>query len=208
MIYGPTAGDCIRKDLAALAKDIGKTPRRIKDRKYRYSVGSGNSFGVKQFDLARHQDRLKAVHYTLEKVLADSEHNLPVTDHPRFVWIDDNPRWSDYKKSKEAPMPSVAIEIRSETGWIPLTIDGSVMTDEGLDFVTIVVASLMNKTRWSTIWIPPHRVQADPTLNQAEYRFTVRGNTGVFKSPSFTLESARAHSGLTGIAREAYEKKS
>ncbi|MBN2071092.1 MAG: neutral/alkaline non-lysosomal ceramidase N-terminal domain-containing protein [Candidatus Krumholzibacteriota bacterium] len=208
MIYGPSAGERIRDDLAGLAKTMdGKEPR-LKSRKYRYSTGSGKSFGVKQFDLVSHQDRLKAFHYTLDGLLRGGENSLPVTDNPRFIWIDDNPRWSDYRSSKLSPMPAVAVEVLSPDGWKRLKVDGIDETDEGTDFVTAVVASLIDKTRWSTIWIPPASVESDPVLREAEYRFVVRGNTGLFISPPFTIESARAKSGLTGVARKPVERES
>ena len=42
----------------------------------------------------------------------------------------------------------------------------------------------------------------DPLLRASEFRFAVQGAGGVFRSPAFTMTSAREQWGLTGIARE------
>jgi neutral ceramidase len=202
MMYGPMAGIRIRDELAALAAGLGRSGSREKQRSYRYSAGSGESFGVKQFDLISHQERLKANHYNLATVLMNPDHGMPVTDSPRFVWIDDDPKWADDPARQKPVMPSVAVEIETEAGWALLNIGGSPENDEGVDFVTAIVASLLGKTRWTTIWMPPRGVEEDPELRRAEFRFVVHGTNGIFRSPGFTLDSARSRDGLTGIARE------
>jgi neutral ceramidase len=201
-MYGPLAGTRIRDELAALAAGLAEPGLREKQRSYSYSTGSGKSFGVKQFSLISHQDRLKANHYNLATVLMDAERGLPVTDNPRFVWIDDNPKWSGDPARQKPVMPSVALEIKGEGGWSSLDLEGATENDEGLNIVTAVVASLFGKTRWTTIWMPPSAVEEDPALRRAEYRFVVRGTNGIFRSPGFTLDSARSRGGLAGIARE------
>lgn len=202
MIYGPLAGILVRDELAALTAELGRSGLREKQIKYSYSTGSGKHFGVKQFDLLSHLERLKANHYNLASVLMDHEAGMPVTDNPRFVWIDGSPSWSDDPDSQKPVMPSVAIEVRNGTDWSPLSIDGIRENDEGLNFVTTIVASFLGNTRWTTIWMTPLAVKNDPALSQAEFRFVVRGTNGTFRSPDFDLESARSRSGLTGIARE------
>lgn len=52
------------------------------------------------------------------------------------------------------------------------------------------------------IWMTPLAVMNDPALSRAEFRFVVQGTSGIFRSPDFSLESARAQSGLTGTAGE------
>jgi len=202
MMYGPLAGVKIKEDLATLAGEMGTCPPRPNQRDYRYSVGSRKSFGVGQFDMLDHQDRLKAVHYTLAEVLSDPELGMPVTDYPRFVWIDDNPGWPKDPLEKVTVMPYVAIEIKTGSEWTPLEIDGVIENDTGVDFVTVIVASLLGKTRWTTIWMPPVEVEDDPGYTSAEFRFVVHGTSGRFNSPPFTLDSARSRDGLTGIARK------
>jgi len=123
MMYGPQAGLRIHDELVALTEELGRSELREKQIKYGYSTGSGKHFGVKQFDLISHQDRLKANHYNLATVLMDPKTSMPVTDYPRFVWIDGNPSWSDDPDSQRPVMPSVAIEVRNGTGWSPLSID-------------------------------------------------------------------------------------
>ncbi|MBU8921489.1 MAG: neutral/alkaline non-lysosomal ceramidase N-terminal domain-containing protein [Bacteroidales bacterium] len=201
MMYGPKAGTRIGDELASLAAGLGKTVLRKNKIKYSYSTGSGKKFGVKQFDLISHQDRLKAHHYNLATVLMDPETCMPVTDNPRFVWIDDNPGWDGDHQTQPAVMPAAAIETKTESGWSPLYIDGIPENDDGTDFVTAIVASLLGKTRWTTIWMVPDQMENDPVLRAAEYRFVIRGTSGVFRSPPFTLDSARSHDGLTGVVR-------
>ncbi|HSG27829.1 MAG TPA: neutral/alkaline non-lysosomal ceramidase N-terminal domain-containing protein, partial [Candidatus Krumholzibacterium sp.] len=201
-MYGPLSGARIRDELASLAAGLGKTPLRQKKMKYSYSTGSGERFGVNQFDLLSHQERLKAHHYNLATVLMDPETAMPVTDNPRFIWIDDNPRWDDDPEKQRTVMPAAAIETRTGSGWSPLYIDGIPENDEGPDFVTAIVASLLGKTRWTTIWMPPRALEDDPALGEVEYRFVIDSSGGRFVSPPFTLEQARSNDGLTGIARE------
>ncbi len=202
MIYGPRAGKRVTDELAALTAQLGKTELREKAIEYGYSTGSGKRFGVEQFDLLGNTERLKANHYTLAGVLMDRETGVPVTDHPRFIWIDESPKWSDDPDRQEPVMPSVAVEARDGTGWAPLELGGRPENDQGLNFVTTIVASWRGSTRWTTIWMTPSALADDPALNRSEFRFVVQGTSGTYRSPAFTLESARSRSGLTGIARE------
>lgn len=202
MMYGPRAGTRVRDDLAALAKDLSRAEARTKPLPYRYGVGPRARFGVKEFDLLSHRDRLVVTHNSLDNVLMDPEHGIPVPDDPRFVWIDKNPAWPRDPAGPKVVMPSVAIEMKGTDGWTPLTIAGAPEDDDGVDFVTSVVASFLGESRWITIWMPPAEVKNDAALNSAEFRFAVQGNGGIFHSPNFTLASAHESWGLTGIARE------
>ncbi len=201
-MYGPRAGTLVCDELAALTARLGKSGLREKQIKYRYATGSGRHFGVKEFDLLGKMERLKANHYSLAGVLMDPETGMPVTDNPRFIWIDESPTWSDDPDRQKPVMPSVAIELRDGSGWAPLAVAGMVENDDGPDFVTTTVASWWGSTRWTTIWMPPPALANDPVLERAEFRFVVRGTSGIYRSPAFTLASARSASGLTGIARE------
>lgn len=202
MMYGPKAGMRIRDDLAAMAKDLDRVELRSKAQRYHYGVGPTASFGVKEFDLLDHRDRLGTTHNTLATVLMDSEHGIPIPDHPRFVWIDRNPEWRRDSRKAQITMPSVAIEIRTPAGWEPLRLGNVPEDDKGTNFVTTEVASLLGRTRWITIWMTPIEFENNPRFRDAELRFKVRGNGGNFHSPAFTVASARAQWGLTGVARE------
>jgi len=202
MMYGPHAGTRIRDDLAALAKNLFQAEVRTKTLSYRYGAGPKARFGVKEFDLLAHRDRLIVSHNSLANVLMDSEHGIPIPDDPRFVWIDKNAAWPGDPARPKVVMPFVAIEVKGTEAWIPLTIAGVPENDGGVDFVTSVVASFQGESRWLTIWMPPAEVKNDAVLSSAEFRFAVQSNGGIFHSPSFTLASARERWGLTGIARE------
>ena len=99
-------------------------------------------------------------------------------------------------------MPSVAMEVKHNDEWTALKVDGVIENDEGVDFGTVIVASLLGKTRWTTIWMPPAEIEDDPGFASTEFRFVVDGTSGRFVSQPFTLGSARARDGLTGIARK------
>lgn len=202
MMYGPKAGSRIRDDLAALAKDFDRVDLRKQAQSYQYDVGPTARFGVKEFDLLTHRDRLAATHNTLATVLMDPEHGIPIPDHPRFVWIDRAPEWSRGADKTQTVMPSVAINVKTAAGWGSLKIGGVPENDEGVNFVTTEVASLLGQTRWIAIWIPPAEIENDPLLRAAEFRFAVQGNSGAFHSPAFTIASARERWSLTSIARE------
>ncbi len=202
MMYGPRAGTRIRDDLAALARDLGRVDLRKKELSYRYSVGPTARFGVEEFDLLSHRDRLITTHNTLATVLIDAEHEVPVPDHPRFVWIERNPAWPRNPAKPGIVMPSVAIEVKQAGAWVPLKVAGVPEDDRGENFVTTVVVSLLGNSRWLTIWMLPRDLERDPLLGSAEFCFVVNGTTGVIRSAPFTLASARERWGLTGIARE------
>jgi neutral ceramidase len=206
MMYGPHAGARVRDDLAALAGTLSQAEVRSKARSYHYDAGPGGRFGVKEFDLLSHQERLVVSHNSLADVLMDPEHGIPIPDDPRFVWIDRNAAWPGDFAVPKVVMPSVAIEVYGADGWIPLAIAGAPEDDDGADFVTTVIASFLGDSRWLTIWMPPAEVKNDAALGAAEFRFAVKGNGGSFHSPGFTLASARESWGLTGIAREPEKK--
>lgn len=202
MLYGPKAGTRIRTDLAALARNLDHVERRTKARGYKYGAGPSSRFGVEQFDLFDHQDRLRVTHNSLAGVLMDSGPGLPVPDHPRFVWIDRNPAWPRHPGRAPGVMPAVAIEVKTGGAWVPLHVGGSPENDQGANFVTTLVASYSGRSRWIAIWMAPAEVESDQQLRSAEYRFAVRGTSGTFRSPAFTLASAREQWGLTGVARK------
>jgi neutral ceramidase len=201
-MYGPKAGTRILDELAKLSGGLDEVRLRDKSRKYSYSTGSEKNFGVGQFSLISHQERLKSNHYNLATVLMDPETGMPVTDYPRFVWIDDDPKWRGDPPGERIVMPFTAIETKTDAGWSPLHVGDVPENDDGTDFVTAIVASLMGKTRWTVIWMPPKAIEDDPSLCGAEYRFVVQGTSGTFRSEGFTLGSARSSGGLTGISRE------
>jgi len=98
-------------------------------------------------------------------------------------------------------MPSVAIEVKQAGAWVPLKVAGVPENDQGENFVTTVVASLLGNSRWLTIWMPPRDLEEDPLLSSAEFCFVVNGFSGVIRSAPFTLASARERWGWTGIVR-------
>ena len=80
---------------------------------------------------------------------------------------------------------------------MPLQIAGISETDEGLNFVTTVIASFDGKSRWNTIWMAPASVDSNAVL-----RFRLEGTGGsIFFSPEFTLTSARENLGFVGLKR-------
>jgi neutral ceramidase len=205
MMYGPHAGTRIRECLVALAKDIDGPPTRTKAVSYHYQAGPESRFGVKEFDLLAHRERLVVTHNALDNVLMDPVNGLPIPDDPRFVWIDKNPAWPPDPLRPEVVMPSVSIEVKDAEAWVPLKVGGAAETDAGPDFVTSVVASFWGESRWIAIWMPPDAVKTDPALSDAKFRFAVRGNGGVFHSPEFTWASAHKAWGLTGLAQKPDE---
>jgi hypothetical protein len=91
----------------------------------------------------------------------------------------------------------VSIEEKTATGFQPLQIAGIGETDQGLNFVTTVIASFAGKSRWNTIWMAPASVDSNAVL-----RFRVEGTGGrMFFSPEFTLTSARGNLGFVGLVR-------
>ena len=161
MMYGPKAGARIRDDLAALAKGLDRQQTRKKALTFYYGAGPRTQFGVQAFDLLSHQDRLGATYDTLADVLMDPEHGIPIPDQPRFVWIDRNPSWRSDPGQPQTVMPFLAIEVKTDGAWAPLKIGGKPENDEGVDFVTTVVASLFGQTRWITIWMTPAEIEND-----------------------------------------------
>jgi hypothetical protein len=91
----------------------------------------------------------------------------------------------------------VRTEDKTATGFQPLQIAGISETDEGLNFVTAVIASFAGKSRWHTIWMAPGGVDSNMVL-----RFRVEGTGGsIFFSPEFTLTSASENLWFVGLER-------
>jgi len=50
------------------------------------------------------------------------------------------------------------VEIREKltnNKWVTLTLNGIPETDEGLNFITVLLEAGDNTSRWGTIWMPP-----------------------------------------------------
>jgi neutral ceramidase len=196
MLYGPLAGAKIEADLIKLAKDLASTPRRSVPVKYHYWVGLTESFGVEAFHLLKHSDRFESSYMTVSNVLMDEVTGIPTPYNPFVVWIDKNPRWARDSRSTQAT-PRVSIETLEDGGWRPLVVLGVPETDEGLDFVTLVVGSFAGKSRWVSIWLVPDGVSEDVAL-----RFVMKGTSGrSFRSPEFTVAQARDNWGFVGLVK-------
>jgi len=200
MIYGPESGNLVRDTLAELAADLDHGELREELWRYYYKPGPRKRYGVKLFNVMRHTDRLRVTYDTLHNVLMDEDLGIPPPDLPFFNWIDSNPKWPRDPTAEVTIAASVSIEIESPQGWGPLLVNGISETDQGVDFVTTVVAALSGSSRWITFWIVPDEVEDDPLLASATFRFVVRGVDGLFRSEGFTLASARKRWGNTGIA--------
>jgi hypothetical protein len=197
MLYGPGSGQRIEQSLVDLGANLGQAPLRAIPQKYSYDAGAKKKFGVKQFNLLLHTERLRDTYSSLANVLMDEALGIPAPYHPFLVFIDTNPKWPDDPRSSDRVTPSVSIEEKTATGFQPLQIAGIGETDEGLNFVTTVIASFAGKSRWNTIWMAPASVDSNAVL-----RFRVEGTGGrMFFSPEFTLTSARGNLGFVGLVR-------
>jgi hypothetical protein len=126
----------------------------------------------------------------------DEATGIPAPYNPFVVWIDKNPRWARDSRSTRAT-PRVSIETLEDGGWRPLVVLGAPETDEGLDFVTLVVGSFGGKSRWVSIWLVPDGVDEDAAL-----RFVMEGTSGRgFRSPEFTVAQARDNWGFVGLIK-------
>ena len=180
-----------------LGANLGQAPLRVTPKKYCYNAGPKKKFGVKQLDLLLHTERLRDTYSSLSNVLMNETLGVPVPYHPFLVFIDTNSKWPDDPRSSDRVTPSVSIEEETASGYQPLQIAGAVETDEGLNFVTTVIASFAGKSRWNTIWMAPSSVDPNAVL-----RFRVKGTGGrTFVSPEFTLISARENWGFVGLVR-------
>ena len=197
MLYGPGSGQRIEQSLVDLGANLGQAPLRAIPQKYSYDAGAKKKFGVKQFNLLLHTERLRDTYSSLANVLRDEALGIPAPYHPFLVFIDTDPKWPDDPRSSDRVTPSVSIEEKTASGFQPLQIAGIGETDEGLNFVTTVIASFAGKSRWNTIWMAPAIVDSNAVL-----RFRVEGTGGrMFFSPEFTLTSARGNLGFVGLVR-------
>jgi len=187
----------IENELVELAAALDTTSRRTESEKYRYLPGPTHHFGVKQFAFPKHATRLTDTFFSLSPVLMNEKTGFAVPNHPYMVWLDDNPRWTAQSRATGKITPAVRAERRVDGVWEPLLIDGIPENDEGVDFVTTVVASYLGKSRWMTIWMAPEGLDAD-----AEFRLVAEGTSGdTFRSPAFTLPDAQANWGFLGIVQ-------
>lgn len=198
MLYGPLAGAKIEADLVSLASELAQIPHRDKALSYLYPAGPSKHFGVDSFDFLKHNERYEVSYVTLGNVLMDGATGIPTAYNPFMVWIDEDPVWT-YDVEDARPTPRIRIE-RLEKGaeWTPLVVQGTPETDDGVDFVTIVVGSFAGKSRWISIWMAPDGVDENARL-----RFVVEGTSGhTFHSREFTLARARENWGLVGLVKQ------
>ena len=156
MMYGPQAGARIRDDLAALAKDLDRKEARNQERTYLVRRGlATDGLGSR----------------SLICCPTGSGWARRTTPWPPSSWIPSmafpsrttrgssgstrTPSGAGNPGKPQIVMPSVAIEVKTADAWGPLKIGGGPENDEGANFVTTVVASVLGKTRWITIWMPP-----------------------------------------------------
>jgi neutral ceramidase len=197
MLYGPGSGQRIEQSLLGLANNLGLAPLRTTTEKYKYDAGPKMKFGVREFGLLLHNERMQATYNSLANVLMDETSGIPVPNYPFMVFIDKNPKWPSNPQSSDRVTPSVSMEKKGVAGFQPFQIAGVEETDEGLNFVTTVIGTFAGESRWITIWMAPNTVDPNAVL-----RFRVEGTSGqTFTSPEFTLDSARANWGFVGLVR-------
>lgn len=196
-LYGPGAAAKIEGLLRGLVADTAaRAPVTARETSYFHAVGPTASFGVKEFDLLKHMERLIDSYFSLADVLMDERTGVPTPDFPYMVWADANPKWPPPRGDHRRVTPEVRVETKIGGEWVPLRIDGVPEDDGGVDIVTTVVASLMGKTRWITTWMAPEGLD-----EAAELRIVAVGTSGKeFRSSPFTLAQARKAWGFVGIA--------
>ena len=197
MLYGSNAGMRILTKLSELAGRLGKAKRRKSKFKYSYNPGIRHSFNVGAFDFLSHLERLKATYYTLHNVLMNAEKGIPIPDYPHLVWIDKNPEWHSNPADMKQVSPIVQVEAYKDGTWGPLLVDGIPETDSGVNFVTAVIGTLFEKTRWITYWMPPANVDESIGL-----RLRVEGISGTFVSRAFSLATIKEYKGYLGLVRK------
>ena len=195
MLYGKYSGEVVRKELGLLA---GNLKNGLTDSKgpmsYEYYMGPVAHFGpetIKRSETFPYQG--------LASVVLDLDSGIPAfNDYPAFCWDDASKNLRDFKSVSEVDFrttPEVSIYERNMDGqWNPLIVNsdhGNVAeNDEGLNFVTVVVAHNDKTDRWCTFWMPPK----DLMEQTKSFRFSVRMLIGEkVLSPECIIEEGRVN---------------
>lgn len=196
MLYGRHAGNRIKTALGRLAASVGSRPLRSLPETHVYTAGERTSFGIEEFGVLDHKERLEDTYNYLANVLYRDDQGIPEPDNPYFVWVDEKTDWDEAVVPPRRVTPLVSIQEQSNGSWKTFVHEGVAETDAGLHFTTTLVASF-DHARWITIWMAPEGVDPDTVL-----RFEVVGTSGkIAHSPPFTLAGAIEDWGYTGFAR-------
>lgn len=196
MIYGPSSATAVQEELVKLC-GILSAPNRKEDIPYCYEPGVTAGFGFEESHILLHMDRLRAAYYTLDNVLMDEKTSIPMPDYPHLVWVDDNPELPCDPRSSARLTPSVSVEIHEKGHWKNYQIKGIPETDEGYHFVTSVIGTFGNESRWISYWLVPEDVDQNATL-----RLRVDGFRGRFISKTFHYKALVEKGGFLGVLME------
>ena len=182
MLYGPYAGHLIQSDVGRLLKNpvesIYTSPKR------RYDTGGERHFKAKSLvSITDFPYGGKG----LASLLKDGLMEIPIENYPKLVWGDRWIKWPPFFIQKSPLYPRVEIrEKLTNNKWVTLTLNGIPETDEGLNFITVLLEAGDNTSRWGTIWIPPKRMEEYP----GPLRFSVVGLDGEirFSTPFYMKE--------------------
>src|SRR5262249_21338542 len=171
-LYGPITGPWIAEKLADLTESFKEARRPFEPREFSYSPGSRGKFGISEIG---HEAPLKPDD-GLSNVVQDENSAKPLRDFPSFCWNDGVPAFSISSPADARLTPSVSIQAqRDDSTWQPLVIGRVAESDEGPNFVTVLVRPAQTTSRWCTIWLRPSEV-----TGKDKYRFSVKTVDPVF----------------------------
>jgi neutral ceramidase len=159
-LYGPASGPLVAYKLRSLVEEFATRPPDGEPRDFSYRPGSQRSFGL-------HDVGTPPYFFDdgLANVLQDLDTGHPIRNFPHYCWKDKIPILPVGGDKSAGVIPRIAIERKDVAGnWVPLLIGGIEETDQGLDFVTVVVEAGDETLKWCSFWMPPPKVDRPLTF--------------------------------------------
>ena len=179
MLYGPYAGLFIQTEMVSLLKNpvdnIYAFPKRS------YDIKGKRYFGVKTL-----ANTFDFPYKGLSSLLTDYLTEIPIQNYPKVIWKDRSVKWPPLFIQKSPLYPKVKIEEKlNNNKWVTLKLSDIPETDEGLNFITILLEAANNTSKWGTIWMPPKLIEKYPR----PLRFSIIGLDGEIRySEPFYME--------------------
>lgn len=157
MLYGPHAGTLVGWHLGSLARGFDAQGPAFAEHRFDYAVGGQESFGVTEL---KKRD-LQAAETAVRAVVAGARAR-------HFDWRDATPSLKPAPATDARLAPRVSIEAERGGQWVSARHEGVAETNEGLNFLTLVVVPGRTQSTWRAVWMPPAGLDDSP-----RYRFRV-----------------------------------
>lgn len=155
-MYGQGAGVLVGRHLLALAERLQEGNTEPSMRNFRYQAGRMRKFRIEDVGAPLYlpDDGQSAV-------LLDPRNGDPRRDFPCVCWEDGARRMKDVVRGKRS---TASVRIEDAQAKAPLSVDGRLQDDTGVDFITIVAAADDSSSTWCSYWMTPTGIADDESV--------------------------------------------